>query len=68
MCTGMSVYRHVGINLSALYGVFSLCLNLVPQKEKVQFWLPRSQSGWGGYVLCGGTLFRVGKQVCRKDS
>lgn len=48
MCTGMSVYRHVGINLSILYGVFTLCLNLVPQKEKVQFWLPRSQSGWGG--------------------
>lgn len=47
------MYRHIGINLSVLYGVFTLCLNLVPQKEKVQFWLSRSQSGWGGTSYMG---------------
>lgn len=29
----MYVYRYVGINLCTLYGVLTLCLNLVPQKD-----------------------------------
>lgn len=59
----MSVYRHVGVNLSALYGVVSLCLNLVPQKEKVQFWLPGSQSGWGGMSCVEEDSWDAGKRA-----
>lgn len=64
--------RYVGINLSTLYWVLTLCLNLVPQKEKAQFWLSRSQSGWGDMSCmeepCLGWVSRCVLGCCRRDS